>query len=131
MNPIAAKNNVMVTFHLDDEECGSERLGSYGKFQWDDTPGFHWVAPHAVKPQVGLHELIVVPSKLLEYGLRYHIDDSAAIDKHLGDRLPVDVTLNVQWLQVLSWLFGLLEHDLLATETHLSDLLLGTRELDR
>jgi hypothetical protein len=26
MNPIAAKNNTIVTLHLDDEECGSKRL---------------------------------------------------------------------------------------------------------
>jgi hypothetical protein len=41
------------------------------------------------------------------------------------------VTTNVQWLQVLARLFGLLEHGLFGEETHLSDLLLGTSELSR
>jgi hypothetical protein len=31
MNPIVAKNNTIVTLHLDDEECGSERLAPYGE----------------------------------------------------------------------------------------------------
>jgi hypothetical protein len=30
MNPIAAKNNTIVTLHLDDEEYGSEQLAPYG-----------------------------------------------------------------------------------------------------
>jgi hypothetical protein len=30
MNPIEAKNNTIVTLHLDDEECGSKRLAPYG-----------------------------------------------------------------------------------------------------
>jgi hypothetical protein len=57
--------------------------------------------PHAIKRQVGLHELIVLPSKFLEDSVRHQVDGSAAIDEHPGDRLPIDVTLNVQWLQVL------------------------------
>jgi hypothetical protein len=47
MNPIAAKNNIVVTLHLDDEERGSERLAPYGELHGDDTPGLHRVAPHA------------------------------------------------------------------------------------
>jgi hypothetical protein len=125
VNPIVAKNNTIVTLHVDDEERGSERLAPYGELHGDDTPGFHQVAPNAVKCQVGLHELIVLPSKLLEDGVRHHVDE------HPGNRLPIDVTLNIQWLQVLARLFGLLKHDLFRAETHLSDLLLVTSELGR
>jgi hypothetical protein len=66
MNPIAAKNNTIVTLHLDDEERGSERLAPYGELHGDDTPDFHRVAPHTVKRQVGLHDLIILPFKLLK-----------------------------------------------------------------
>jgi hypothetical protein len=45
MNPIATKNNTIVTLHLDDEERGSERLAPYGELHGDDTPDFHRVAP--------------------------------------------------------------------------------------
>jgi hypothetical protein len=102
MNPITAKNNTIVTLHLDDEECGSERLAPYGELHGDDTPGLHRVAPHVVKRQVGLHELIVLPSKLLEDRIRHQVDGSATIDKHPRDWLPVDVNPNVQQLQVLA-----------------------------
>jgi hypothetical protein len=57
--------------------------------------------PHAIKRQVGLHELIILPSKLLEVGVQHPIDSSTAVDKHPGDWLLVDVTLNVQQFQVL------------------------------
>jgi hypothetical protein len=87
--------------------------------------------PHAVKRKVGLHELIILPSKLLEDGVRHQVDGNAAVDEHPGDRLPVDVALNVQWLQVLARLFGLLKHGLLGAKTHLSNLLLNAPELDQ
>jgi hypothetical protein len=76
--------------------------------------------PHAVKRKVSLHELIVLPSKLLEDGVRHQVDGSTAIDEHPGDWLSVDVAPNVQCLQVLARLFGLLEHDLLGDETPLN-----------
>jgi hypothetical protein len=98
MNPIVAKNNIVVTLHLDDEERCSGRLPPYGELHGDDTPCFHRVAPHAVKHQVGLHELIILPSKLPKDGVRHQVDDSATVDEHPGDRLPIDVTSNVQWL---------------------------------
>jgi hypothetical protein len=131
VNPIATKNNTVVTLHLDDEERGSERLASYGELHGDDTPGFHRVAPHAIKHKVSHHELIILPSKLLEDGVRHQIDGSTAIDEHPGDRLPIDVALNVQWLQVLARLFRLLEHNLLGVETQLSDLFFNAPKLSR
>jgi hypothetical protein len=102
VNLITIKNNTIVTLHLDNKECGSEQLAPYGELYEDDTPGLYRVVPHAVKHQVGLHELIVLPSKLLEDGVRHQIDSSAAIDEHPGDWLPIDVTSNEQWLQVLA-----------------------------
>jgi hypothetical protein len=48
------------------------------------------------------HELVILPSKLLEDGMRHQIDDSVAVDEHPKDWLPIDVTPNVQWLQVLA-----------------------------
>jgi hypothetical protein len=126
MNSIVAKNNTIVTLHLDDEERGSERLAPYGEIHGDDTSGLHRVAPHPVKHQVGLHELIVLPSKFLEDGVQHQVDGSAAVDEHPGDWIPVDVASNVQWLQVLARLFGLLKHGLHGFETHLSDLHLDT-----
>jgi hypothetical protein len=66
VNPIMAKNNTIVTLDLDDEERGSERFSPYSKLHGDDTSGLHRVPPpHAVKHQVDLQELIVLPSKLL------------------------------------------------------------------
>jgi hypothetical protein len=108
VNPNMAKNNTIVTLHLDDEEHGSERLAPYGELHGDDTPGFHRVAAHIVKRQVGLHELVILPSKLLEDGVQHQVDGSTAIDEHPGDRLPIHVTPNVQWFQVLAQLFRLL-----------------------
>jgi hypothetical protein len=100
VNPITIKNNTIVTLHLDDEECSSERLAPYGELYKDDTFGLHWVAPHAIKHQVCLHKLIALLSKLLKDGVRYQVDGSTAIDEHAGDRPSVDVTLNIQWLNV-------------------------------
>jgi hypothetical protein len=57
VNPIAVKNNAIVNLHLNDEECSSKRFALHGEL--------HWIAPHADKRQVGLHELIVLPSKFL------------------------------------------------------------------
>jgi hypothetical protein len=85
LNTIAAKNDAIVTLHLNDKEHGSERLAPYGELHGDDTPGFHRVALHIVKCHVGLHELIVPPSRLLEDGVRHLVDGSATIDKHPGD----------------------------------------------
>jgi hypothetical protein len=102
VNPIRAKNNTIVTLYLNDEECGSERLAPHGELHGDDTPGLHRVAPHAVKSQVGLHEFIVLPLKLLENDIWHQFDGSATVDEHHRDRLPVNVTPNVQRLQVLT-----------------------------
>jgi hypothetical protein len=49
VNPIVAKNNTIVTLHLDDEECGRERLAPYSEFHGDDATRLHRVAPHAIK----------------------------------------------------------------------------------
>jgi hypothetical protein len=57
VNPIAAKNNTVITLHLDDEERGGERLPPYGELHGDDTPDLHRIAPHVVKRKVSLHEL--------------------------------------------------------------------------
>jgi hypothetical protein len=101
VNPIATKNNTIVTLHLDNEEHGSEWLAPYGELHGNDTPVFHRVVLHAVKHSVGLHELVVLASKLIEDGVRHQVDVRVAVDEHHGDRLPVDVTPNVQRLQVL------------------------------
>jgi hypothetical protein len=85
INLIATKNNTVVTLHLDDKERGSKRIAPYGELHGNDTPSLHWVAPHAVKHKVSLHELDVLPSKFLEDGVWHQVDDSAAVDKHLGD----------------------------------------------
>jgi hypothetical protein len=45
MNSIVAKNNTIVTLHLDDEECGSSRLGPDGEQHGDDASSLHQVAP--------------------------------------------------------------------------------------
>jgi hypothetical protein len=94
MNPITAKNNAIVTLHLDNKEYHI-RLAPYGELLGDDTPGFHWVAPHAVKRQVGLHKLIIHPYKLLEDRVRHQVDGNAAINEHTEDRPSIDVTSNV------------------------------------
>jgi hypothetical protein len=69
VNPIMAKNNTIVTLHLDDEKCGSKRLAPNGELHRDDTSRLHRVAPHTVKRQVGLSKLIVLLCKLLEDGV--------------------------------------------------------------
>jgi hypothetical protein len=58
--------------------------------------------PHAVKCRVGLHELVILPSKLLEDGVRHQVDGSTTINEHPGDSLPIDMTSNVQQLHVLA-----------------------------
>jgi hypothetical protein len=45
MNPIAIKNNAIVTLHLDDKKCGSKRLAPNGELHGDDTSSLHRVAP--------------------------------------------------------------------------------------
>jgi hypothetical protein len=95
MNPIVTKNNTIITLHLDDKKCGSERLAPYDELHGDDTLGLHRVAPHAIKHQVDLHELVVLSSKLLEDRVRHQVDDSVSIDEHPGDWLPADVTSNI------------------------------------
>jgi hypothetical protein len=92
MNPIAAKNNTVVTLHLDDEECGSERLAPYGELHGTNTPSLHQVAPHPFKHKVSLHELVVLPSKLLKDGVRHQVNGSTPINEHPGDWLPIDVS---------------------------------------
>jgi hypothetical protein len=52
--------------------------------------------PHAIKHQVDLHELIVLPSKLLEDRLQHQVDGKATVDEHPRDWLSVDVTSNIQ-----------------------------------
>jgi hypothetical protein len=54
--------------------------------------------PHVIERQVGFHELIILPSELLEDGVRHQVDGSAIVDKHPRDWLPVDVTPNRQRL---------------------------------
>jgi hypothetical protein len=49
--------------------CLSANEVMFEKLHGDDTPGFHRVAPHTVMCRVGLHELIILPSKLLEDGV--------------------------------------------------------------
>jgi hypothetical protein len=66
-----------------------------GELHGDDTPDLHRDASHIIKRQVGLHELIILPSKLLGDGVRHQVDDSTAIDEHPGDWLSIAVTLNV------------------------------------
>jgi hypothetical protein len=95
MNLITTKNNTIVTLHLDNKECGSKTLAPYGELHRDDASSLHRVAPHAIKCQVGLHELIVLLSKLLEDGVRHQVDGSAVINEHPGDRSSVDMTSNV------------------------------------
>jgi hypothetical protein len=95
VNPIAAKNNTIVTLHLNDEECGSERLAPNGELHGDDASSLHQVAPDAVKRQIGLHKLVVLPYKLLEDGVRHQVNGSAIIDEHPRDWPSVDVTSNV------------------------------------
>jgi hypothetical protein len=95
VNPITAKNNTVVTLLLDDEERSGKRLAPYGELYGDDISSLHRVAPHAVKRQVGLHELVILPSKLLKHGVWHQVDDRATVDEHPGDRLPIDVASNV------------------------------------
>jgi hypothetical protein len=45
VNPIAAKDNTIVTLHLNDEECGSKRFAPYGELHRDDASSLHRVAP--------------------------------------------------------------------------------------
>jgi hypothetical protein len=66
MNLIVAKNNTIVTLHLDDEECDIKRLAPYGELHGDVAPSLHCIAPHAIKCHVGLHKLVVFPLKLLK-----------------------------------------------------------------
>jgi hypothetical protein len=95
VNPIAAKNNTIVTLHLNDKECGSKRFTPNGELHGDDSSSLHRVAPHAIKRQVGLHKLIVLLSELLEDGVWHQVDGSAAVGKHPGDQPSIDVTSNV------------------------------------
>jgi hypothetical protein len=110
------QNNTIVTLHHDDEESGSEQLAAYGELHGDNAFDLHRVAPHAIQCQVGLHELTIFSHKLLEHGIWHHIDGSAAIDMHPRNWPLVNVTLNVQGLQILAQLLRLLEHDLLGTK---------------
>jgi hypothetical protein len=95
VNPITTKNNTIVTLHLDDEECGSKTFAPNGELDGDDTSSLHRVAPHTIKHQVGLHKLVILPSELLEDGVRHQVDDSTVVDMHPGDQSSVDVTSNV------------------------------------
>jgi hypothetical protein len=74
MNSITAKNNTIVTLHLDDEEHGSEQLAPYGELNGDDTPDFHQVAPPPTPLSIRLifmSLLSSLPSFLkMEYDIR-------------------------------------------------------------
>jgi hypothetical protein len=87
MNPIAAKNDTIVTLHLNDEECGSELFAPHGELHGDYASGLHRVAPHTVKHQVSLHELIILPSKLLEHSIQHQVNGSAC-DRTTSERGP-------------------------------------------
>jgi hypothetical protein len=45
VNPIAAKNNTIVTLHLNDEEHDSKGLAPYSELHADDNASFHRVSP--------------------------------------------------------------------------------------
>jgi hypothetical protein len=45
VNPFTAKNNTIVTLHLDNEECDSKRLAPNGELHGDDASSLHRVAP--------------------------------------------------------------------------------------
>jgi hypothetical protein len=49
VNPITAKNNIVVILHLDDKECGSKRLAPNGEQHGDDASSLHRVAPTSLK----------------------------------------------------------------------------------
>jgi hypothetical protein len=88
VNPIAARDNTIVTLYLNDEECGSERLAPYSDLHRDDASGLHWVTPHIVKHQVGLHDLITVPSKLLEDGVCIRLTIASPLMSILENGFP-------------------------------------------
>jgi hypothetical protein len=129
VNLMVTKNNTIVTLHFNDKERGSERLSPHDELHGDDTSGLHRIAPHAVQQQGCLHELVILPSKLLEHGVRHQVDGISAIDEHPWPL--VDVASNVQWLQVLAQFLGLLEHNLFGTKAQLSNLLVDSPKLDR
>jgi hypothetical protein len=72
VNSIMAKNNTIVSLHLDDEERSSERLTPYGELHGDDTPGFQQVAPTPLSIRlVFMSSLSSLPSFLkMEYDIR-------------------------------------------------------------
>jgi hypothetical protein len=70
-------------------------LAKSGCYNGDDAFGLHWVNPPIVKHKIGLHELIVLPSKLLEDRVWHQVDGSAAINEHPGEQPSIDVTSNV------------------------------------
>jgi hypothetical protein len=72
VNPIAAKNNTIVTLHLDDEECDSKRLAPNGELHGDDTSSLHRVAPMPLSVRlVFISSLSSRPSFLkMEYDIK-------------------------------------------------------------
>jgi hypothetical protein len=72
MNPITAKNNTIVTLHLNNKECGSERLAPYGELYVDNTPSLHQVAPTSLSVRlVFMSSLSSLPIFLkTEYNIR-------------------------------------------------------------
>jgi hypothetical protein len=72
VNPIAAKNNTIVTLHLDDEECDSKRLAPNGELHGDDTSSLHRVAPTPLSVRlVFISSLSSRPSFLkMEYDIK-------------------------------------------------------------
>jgi hypothetical protein len=41
VNLVTTKNNTVVILHLDDEECDSEQLASYGELHGDGASSLH------------------------------------------------------------------------------------------
>jgi hypothetical protein len=72
MNPIAVKNNTIVTLHLNDKEYSGERLAPYGELHRDDTPSLHRIAPTLLSVRlVFTNSLSSLPSFLkMEYNIK-------------------------------------------------------------
>jgi hypothetical protein len=71
VNSIMAKNDTIVTLHLNNEERGSERLTPHGELHGDDTLGFHRTSPPLSIRLVFMTSSSSLPSFLkMEYGIR-------------------------------------------------------------
>jgi hypothetical protein len=89
VNPIVAKNDTIVTLHLDNEERDSERLAPYGELYGDDTLALHRVTP-ATPLSVRLvftSSLSSLPSFLkIEYVIRLMEAPSSTSIMEIGSR---------------------------------------------